>query len=129
MDVRPLRKELGLTQVQLADLLGVQQSEVSNWERGARWVPPHTFEKLEGLVLRRNARAILERALPPGTHTVPLDVAMEMVLTKPKALALATKLFVSSLDDHVARDRDRGDNAEDEGIALAAAGADDEAVA
>lgn len=34
--VRPLRKQLGLKQAQLADRIGVTQELVSMWERGTR---------------------------------------------------------------------------------------------
>lgn len=34
IDVRSLRNSLGLTQAQLADAVGVDQSTVSNWENG-----------------------------------------------------------------------------------------------
>jgi transcriptional regulator with XRE-family HTH domain len=34
--LREVRQEAGLTQMQLAERLGVLQSEVSNWERGEK---------------------------------------------------------------------------------------------
>lgn len=34
MNLRRLRKERGLTQVQLAELISVDQTAVSQWERG-----------------------------------------------------------------------------------------------
>lgn len=36
IDVRRLREKLGLTQVQLADALGVDQGTVSKWENGGK---------------------------------------------------------------------------------------------
>jgi len=35
IDIRAIRSQLGLTQAQLAEAVGVDQSTVSNWERGA----------------------------------------------------------------------------------------------
>ena len=37
IDVRAIRAKLGLTQAQLGDAVGVDQSTVSNWENG---MPP-----------------------------------------------------------------------------------------
>lgn len=34
LDVRAIRAQLGLTQAQLGDAVGVDQSTVSNWENG-----------------------------------------------------------------------------------------------
>ena len=35
LDVKSLRETLSLTQAQLGDIVGVDQSTVSNWEKGA----------------------------------------------------------------------------------------------
>lgn len=35
LDIRGIRSRLGLTQAQLGDAVGVDQSTVSNWENGA----------------------------------------------------------------------------------------------
>lgn len=40
------RRRAGLTQLQLAERLGVPQSRVADWERGARGVPDALLESL-----------------------------------------------------------------------------------
>lgn len=37
MNIKELRKDAGLTQVQLADALGVSQSTVAAWESGEKY--------------------------------------------------------------------------------------------
>ena len=49
-NIKTLRKELGLTQVQFAELLGTTQITVSAWENGKC---PAYIEKLAELVLTR----------------------------------------------------------------------------
>jgi len=34
LDVKAIRSDLGLTQAQLAEMIGVDQSTISNWEKG-----------------------------------------------------------------------------------------------
>ena len=46
--VARIRKDAGLTQAELADIVGVKQASVSRWERGV--VPP---EKQAATILRR----------------------------------------------------------------------------
>lgn len=41
-EIREARKRAGLSQVDLAKLLGIRQSSVSQWERGATERPPRT---------------------------------------------------------------------------------------
>lgn len=51
--IRALRSYLGLTQVQLADELGVRQQTVSEWETG-QYEPRGTSVTLLGLVAERS---------------------------------------------------------------------------
>ena len=44
-----LRVEKGLTQTDLAKLLGVGQGAVSSWERGVSYPSPYTMQQLEDL--------------------------------------------------------------------------------
>lgn len=44
------RKELGMTQMDLAVRMGVQLSNVSNWERGARTASVPNLRKLAGIL-------------------------------------------------------------------------------
>lgn len=59
-EIRQTRKELGATQAQLADMLGINQSTVSRMESGTLEVDPRTALALEALKAR--AGAGLERA-------------------------------------------------------------------
>lgn len=52
IDVRAIRDQLGLTQAQLGERVGVDQSTVSNWERGMAPRGP-ARKLLEGLIARR----------------------------------------------------------------------------
>jgi len=45
IDIKAIRSELGLTQTALAEVLGVDQGTVSNWERAAH-VPRGPARKL-----------------------------------------------------------------------------------
>ena len=44
--LRELRASAGLTQTEIADLLGMQQNQYSRYERGERELPMHLFVKL-----------------------------------------------------------------------------------
>lgn len=46
MGVKEMRKKRGLTQKQLAELLGVKQQNVSDWERSARSPSVKNLKKL-----------------------------------------------------------------------------------
>ena len=46
-EVLSVRTELGLNQVQFAQLLGVHPLTISKWERGVNVVPPHQKAMLE----------------------------------------------------------------------------------
>jgi DNA-binding transcriptional regulator YiaG len=54
--VRGLRRHLQLTQVQLADELGVRQQTVSEWETG-QYTPRGASEKLLNMVAERGGYA------------------------------------------------------------------------
>lgn len=45
--LKELRKAKGITQVQLADILGTSQKNVSHWEVGRNYPRPHVMQKLE----------------------------------------------------------------------------------
>ena len=51
MNIRKLRKELGLSQVKFAELLGTTQMTISTWENGKC---PDYIDKLAELALRRD---------------------------------------------------------------------------
>lgn len=56
IDVKKLRAELGLTQAELGEVVGVDQSTVSNWEKGS---PPRgpARKLLESLARRDGEKA------------------------------------------------------------------------
>ena len=45
-NIRHLRKELGLTQKELAEEAGLTQAQISDYERGLRVPSLHTLDKL-----------------------------------------------------------------------------------
>lgn len=49
INIKKLRKQLGLTQVEMAKLLDVTQATISAWENGAC---PSAIEKLAGELLK-----------------------------------------------------------------------------
>jgi transcriptional regulator with XRE-family HTH domain len=48
-ELRTVRKEMGMTQVQLATALGMTSNAVAMWERGERPMPPWMPVALKGL--------------------------------------------------------------------------------
>jgi len=54
-DIREVRRQLGVTQIELADLLGLHQSTISRLEGGSLPVDARTKLAIEALVARRAA--------------------------------------------------------------------------
>jgi putative transcriptional regulator len=52
LDIKSLRKSLGLTQEQLANALGVSWITVNRWERNKSRPSPLALEKLENFIAR-----------------------------------------------------------------------------
>lgn len=50
MGVKEMRKKRGLTQKQLAELLGVKQQNISDWERGERSPSVKNLKKLSEIL-------------------------------------------------------------------------------
>lgn len=61
--IRELRRRLGMTQVQLAEKMGVDQGTVSRWERGLEAPRPARRAELQNLLLRDENRRALLRSL------------------------------------------------------------------
>jgi predicted nucleotidyltransferase len=68
-DLRQLRLEAGLTQAQLAELAGVSQPKLSQYERGVTIAKPETLSRIlavarkrPSVLLEENADAVLELA-------------------------------------------------------------------
>jgi DNA-binding XRE family transcriptional regulator len=53
-DLRTARKQLGLTQAELADAYGVSRMTIVNWERGAYAVPKWVPLALDGIRYHRS---------------------------------------------------------------------------
>ena len=49
-DMREIRRHLGLTQIEMAERLGVQQSTISRYERGDLTVDKRTMLALDALL-------------------------------------------------------------------------------
>jgi len=60
MDVKKLREELGLTQKQFAELLGVNQSQISRWERQG-YVPKRVEKCLQLLIKLREIQRLIQK--------------------------------------------------------------------
>jgi transcriptional regulator with XRE-family HTH domain len=56
-DVRAIRRQLGLSQGQLADKLGLNQSTISRFETGELPVDERTTLALDAIVMREGAGA------------------------------------------------------------------------
>jgi repressor LexA len=52
-ELKRRREQLGMTQEQLAQALGVAPNTVARWERGERSIPPHLALALETIERRR----------------------------------------------------------------------------
>ena len=50
MDIKAIRKALGLSQEAFSELLGVQRETVSHWERGLHIPLPEIAVRIEALV-------------------------------------------------------------------------------
>jgi DNA-binding transcriptional regulator YiaG len=55
-DIRRLRKQLGLSQSEFAELVGVTANTVARWERGEMGLRTTTVKLLEILATSRRAR-------------------------------------------------------------------------
>ena len=53
-DIRTIRRRMGVTQIELAGMLGLHQSTISRFEKGTLPVDERTELALEALVARRN---------------------------------------------------------------------------
>jgi len=69
LDLRQLRLNAGLTQAQLAEMAGVSQPKLSQYERGVTVAKPETLKRIlafarkrPSVVLEENADAVLELA-------------------------------------------------------------------
>ena len=98
-DIKNGRKRLGLTQTQAASALGVQQPEVSHWERGTRGIPLYAAEKMTALVTRQEALELYE-SYQGRVHANPaiVDVRdaagmLELLATDPYVIAHAATLL------------------------------------
>jgi len=69
--IRRVRKHVRLSQVELADLLGVRQSAISQWERGATQPDgAHLFDLLLKLA-PASITVLTDIALPADTEQAP----------------------------------------------------------
>ena len=59
--MKELRKELGMTQMRLADELGIYQPTVARWETGARTPSPTIVMLLECMLEKRSLEAKIWR--------------------------------------------------------------------
>ena len=66
--VKELRDQRGLTQAGLANLLGVSEASVNNWERGKNRPAPSVLEKMSGLAADELARRIRTAAASYKWH-------------------------------------------------------------
>lgn len=84
--ITQLRKEQGITQVQLAEQLGVSQQTVTAYENGKRRVPISHLPRLATL-LSTNIETLLGEAPKPGKRgpAPKLQQQIERVQTLPKA--------------------------------------------
>lgn len=62
-DLRTLRSRLGLTQLELAESLGVDQATVSRWERGVDRPRPARVARIRDLLLKDHTSRALRRQL------------------------------------------------------------------
>jgi putative transcriptional regulator len=85
-ELQKLREKLGLSQVQLAQLLGVHPLTVSKWERGLLAPTPHQNAFLESFAKARSAKKTIG------------DEVGELLLTAGVVVALCA-LFNAALGD------------------------------
>lgn len=74
--VRPIRAALGMSQATLAALLGVAQSSVSAYERGAQEISPDVARRLVKVSVERNNPVTLDQIY--GLASLPGAAAEEL---------------------------------------------------
>jgi predicted transcriptional regulator len=72
-DLKSWRKKWGVTQVELAKMLGTYQETISRWEKGKRGIPSHLGLALEALEhrIREGGKIGRHWKSRTGTSTVP----------------------------------------------------------
>jgi len=80
-DLQKLREKLGLSQVQLAQLLGVHPLTVSKWERGILAPTPHQNALLESFAKARSARKTIGDEVGDLLLTAGVVVALYALLS------------------------------------------------
>ena len=84
--IAALRKESGITQVQLAAAMGISQQTVASWEVGRRGVPVASLPLLARTLGGSVEALIGEKALPAKRGPTPkLQQQIERLNTLPKA--------------------------------------------
>ncbi|WP_255572199.1 DNA-binding transcriptional regulator [Celeribacter sp. PS-C1] len=63
LNVRWLRRKLGMTQIDLAEKLNVDQTTVSRWERGIEEPRPASYMALRDLLVAFDDRRVIQRQL------------------------------------------------------------------
>ena len=80
-ELQKLREKLGLSQVQLAQLLGVHPLTVSKWERGILAPTPHQNALLESFAKARSARKTIGDEVGDLLLTAGVVVALYALLS------------------------------------------------
>ncbi len=87
-ELKRRRENLGMTQQQLADLLGVNQMTVSRWERDERGIPPYLHLALQTIERdsrgRSDKKALIDRLVDVAAMPGKMASGRKMVSRKRK---------------------------------------------
>ena len=103
LDIKKIRTDLGLTQVEFAKRLGISMRTVQNWESGGA-IPESKHEILRALMPQQYYGGNVEQANVMGDNIKnAADVAMQSVLSKMIDLLAAKETSLQNAQAHIDR--------------------------
>ena len=103
LDIKKIRTDLGLTQVEFAKRLGISMRTVQNWESGGA-IPESKREILRGLMPQQYYGGNVEQANVMGDNIKnAADVAMQSEFSKMLDLLASKELSLQKAQEHIDR--------------------------
>ena len=103
LDIKKIRTDLGLTQVEFAKRLGISMRTVQNWESGGA-IPESKHEILRALMPQQYYGGNVEQANVMGDNIKnAADVAMQSELSKMIDLLASKELSLQKAQEHIDR--------------------------
>ena len=103
LDIKKIREKLGISQEQLAEMVGVHPRTVQNWESGGA-IPESKHEILRALMPQQYYGGNVEQANVMGDNIKnAADVAMQSELSKMIDLLASKELSLQKAQEHIDR--------------------------